>query len=170
MKVRVAGAWKTSNDVFVRVSGAWRNAGQGYVRVAGVWKRFHRKQDLLFNSNITLEQFTFISDTFYGAQNDANGNSTLGAMSNKYLTTGRLVVNMQTGDTASGGYAARRWMSIYFSGNVPGLDMPVLEYAGQKSVAILENGVYYATPYNVTVYTYGFANDLPVSGTRLMRF
>lgn len=170
MKVRVAGVWKTSDDIFVRVSGTWRNAGQGFVRVSGTWRRFHRRQDLLINSNIVLEQFDFLGNTYYGAQNDASGNSVLGSMSNKYLTTGRLLANMQTGAVSNGGYGPRRWMDIYFSGNVPGLDIPSIEYAGQKSVAVIANGVYTASPYNVTVYTFGFAADLPISGTRLLRF
>lgn len=172
MQARVSGVWRSPNDLYVNVAGTWRKSTQAWVNVAGTWRRFFRKKDLLFNSNISLAEFYFFgTGPYYGAQNDANGNSLTGSMSNKYLTTGRLVANMQTGaPAATDGTPAYRWFDIYYSGDVRGMDMPSITWNGQKSIGIINNGVYAASPYNVTVYTYKFAANLPVAGTYNLYF
>jgi len=172
MQARVGGAWKAPVDLWVRVGGAWKKSTQAWVNVGGTWRRFFRKKDLLFNSNITLQSFMFVgTGPYYGAQNNTDGSSVIGAMSNKYLTTGMLVANMQTGEpAATDGTGARLWFDVYFNGNQSGMDIPKITWNGQTSIGIIRNGQYTASPYNVTVYTYKFAAQLPVSGTYNLYF
>ena len=52
--VKVAGTWKSINNMYTKVSGAWKQVTAGYVKVGGVWKA-------LFNSGIN---FTSTSNGF----------------------------------------------------------------------------------------------------------
>tara|TARA_E500000318_G_scaffold67108_1_gene61920 strand:+ start:1023 stop:2423 length:1401 start_codon:yes stop_codon:yes gene_type:complete len=61
---KVAGEWKSINDVFYKVSGAWKRVTAGYFKVGGVWKA-------LFNSGI---EFTETAAGF----GDAQGGSSSG--------------------------------------------------------------------------------------------
>jgi hypothetical protein len=40
MHVRVGGAWKKVNRIWVRVGGVWKETNNAYVRVGGAWKKF----------------------------------------------------------------------------------------------------------------------------------
>lgn len=170
MQPKVSGSWRSLGDEYVRVAGAWRRVGEEYVKVGSTWRRSHRIQDLLFNSNIVFWTENFLGNTYYSCQNDTNGNTVLGSFSNKYLTTGRVVANIQIGDVSEGAYPPRRWLTVMFHGDVPGLDIPSVEFNGQLSTAIIENGVFVGSPFNVTRYMFGFAADLPVTGTRNIKF
>lgn len=169
MQVRVSGVWKDSK-VSAKVAGVWRDADYGYVKVSGTWRKFYRRKDLYYNGTITLA-YADVLGPEYTAKVSNTGVVTQGSVSPLADKDGRYLANIQMVPVASDGYGPFRVISLMYYGDVSaaGIDIPSITWGGVTSVERIYNGSW-ISGFNVTLWRFGFAVDLPYAGARNMYY
>lgn len=171
MKVKVSGVWKDPY-VYTRVGGIWKAPNYGYVRVAGAWRRFYRRDDLYYRATITMGSWVNDqSETVYDASYDLFGAHVRGGtLSNLALTNydGKMG-GITHKNVAENGYPAYRSLAIIGFVDLTGMVIPRIKFNGVWSVEVTQPMTYFQ-PYAASSMIFGFASNLPTTGTYEVMF
>lgn len=100
--IKVSGAWREADDVYIKVNGTWQKASSLYIKVNGIWK------EVPMTATVTI----------YGAKNEtvtysgtASGTVTLDA-------SGKATLQLRSGSYSFSAGISKRTASVTVSGNI----------------------------------------------------